>query len=122
MSGITVAAFLLASPAANVTDTVTAEEAMAHYREAFRLVPAANCPVSRDPEDIVVCGRRDARSERLPLPVEPEPGERVRLLPGEMPSAVAAMNAGAPAQGGGINIIGTAITIVNGIDRLIHGD
>ena len=70
----------------------TAEQAMAQYRRTFRPVEELRCPKSVGPEDIVVCGRREGRDpNRVPLPDEREPGERVALLPGEPPSASVAL-------------------------------
>jgi hypothetical protein len=66
----------------------TAEQAMAQYRRSFRPVDELRCPKGAGPEDIVVCGRREGRDpNRVPLPDEREPGERVALLPGEPPRA-----------------------------------
>jgi hypothetical protein len=66
----------------------TAEQAMAQYRRTFQPVSELRCPKGAGPEDIVVCGRREGRDpNRLPLPEERQPGERVGLLPGEPPSA-----------------------------------
>ena len=65
---------------------VSAEQAMDTYRQTFNAVPARRCAVSDDPNELVVCGRR-AGADRLPLPVERESGEPVRLLPGESPRA-----------------------------------
>jgi hypothetical protein len=70
----------------------TAEQAMAQYRHTFRPVEELRCPKSVGPEDIVVCGRREGRDpNRVPLPDEHEPGERVHLVAGEAPSASAAL-------------------------------
>ena len=56
----------------------TADQAMAQYRRTFRPVEELRCPKSVGPEDIVVCGRREGRDpDRVPLPDEREPGERV---------------------------------------------
>jgi hypothetical protein len=70
----------------------TAEQAMAQYRRSFQPVEELRCPKSVGPEDIVVCGRREGRDpNRVPLPDEHEPGERVHLVAGEAPSASAAL-------------------------------
>ena len=57
---------------------VTADEALANYRKMFKSTGEIDCP--REEGEIVVCGRRSAGPDpyRLPLPVEREPGERVR--------------------------------------------
>src|SRR4051812_30072454 len=70
----------------------TGEQAMAQYRHTFRPVEELRCPKSVGPEDIVVCGRREGRDpNRVPLPDEHEPGERVHLVAGEAPSASVAL-------------------------------
>jgi hypothetical protein len=83
---------LIAAPAAAAdpqTSPVTADAAMARYREAFEPLDAVDCPKSTDPDEIFVCGRAGAPDpDRLPLPVEPAPGDRVN---GEPVTAVAAM-------------------------------
>lgn len=71
---------LLAAPAP--PSPVTAEQAMQTYRATFRAGAPARCATPERPDELVVCGRRDSES-RLPLPVEPVPGEVVRSLPGE---------------------------------------
>lgn len=73
---------------ANAEEPVTAEQAMEHYHQAFQPVRSLDCPGGGG-DEIVVCGRRTDGPDpnRLPLPVERDPGERVT---GEAPSAVAA--------------------------------
>ena len=84
----------LAAPA-GAAAPVTAEEAMANYRESFEAGTRIDCRRDADSDEIVVCGRSDRRDpNRIPLPDEREPGAPVRLLPGEPPSAVAALSAG----------------------------
>lgn len=61
---------------------VTAEQALDVYKTNFKL-PDARCRAQEDPDDIVVCGRRDpddAGPTSLRVPYEPEPGRRT---PGE---------------------------------------
>jgi hypothetical protein len=78
--------------AAAAAQPPTADQAMAQYRRTFQPVTELRCPRSAGPEDIVVCGRREGRDpNRIPLPDEREPGERVALLPGEPPSASVAL-------------------------------
>ena len=76
----------VAQAAAPPTSPVTAEQAMATYRQTFDAVPTTRCAAAEGTEEVVVCGRR-AEADRLPLPVEPEPGAPVRLVPGESPRA-----------------------------------
>jgi hypothetical protein len=58
---------------------VTAEQALQTYRRTFQPTRELDCPTS-GPDDIVICGRpADALDpNRLPLPIEREPGEIVR--------------------------------------------
>ena len=72
---------LIAAQAA-VPGAVTAEQALEVYKTNFKL-PDARCLSEEDPEDIVVCGRRDpddAGPTSLRVPYVPEPGRRI---PGE---------------------------------------
>jgi len=80
------------APAEQVEPPVTAEQAIANYREVFEPTRELDCPRSDDPEEIVVCGRRsDAPDpDRAPLPIGPEPGTRIV---GDVPNGVASMNA-----------------------------
>jgi hypothetical protein len=85
------AAALAAAPA--LAEPLTAEQAVEAEQAGIReAVGTAPCPRDRDTGDIIVCGRRGADSNRLPLPVERLPGEREHLLPGELPRAQASFN------------------------------
>jgi hypothetical protein len=116
----------LAAPA-GAAEPVTAQQALENYREKFESVDAIDCPKDRDPDEIVVCGRGGGPDpNRLPLP-SAEPGDRVRLLPGEPPSAVAALNAGStgcstvgPNQscGGGMNLFLVARVLAKAVKAL----
>jgi hypothetical protein len=105
--------------------TVTADQALANYRELFEPVAELDCPKSQTPDEIVVCGRPfDAPDpNRLPLPVQPLPGDRVS---GEAMTSVEAGNikekcsAVGPNNGcGGLvpigAIIGVAVKIVGAL-------
>ena len=72
------AALLLASAPASAAAEVTAEQALAKYRQVFKSPQELDCPTGGD--EIVVCApRRGAPSPfRLPLGVQRQPGERVR--------------------------------------------
>lgn len=72
-------------PAAAAAQSITAEEALATHQRTMAAV-GTGCvhPVSRNTDEVVVCAKRAAPSLRLPLPVEPEPGTRIR---GEAASA-----------------------------------
>jgi hypothetical protein len=87
-----VLAFLcgFAVPAA-AAPPLTAEQAIANEQAALR--DRIHPPCRRGGAEIVVCGRSSDR-ERIPLPNERIAGDRTRLLPGEPPSAVAAMKEG----------------------------
>lgn len=83
-------AFLLALPlagAAVAAEPIGADEAIDLYRRMLPPVAAVECQPGAAGE-IVVCGRREGARDpnRLPLPLEPVPGERVA---GEPLSAVA---------------------------------
>jgi hypothetical protein len=69
---------------------VNAERAMDMHRKQFAPAANLNCGTSADPDEVVVCGRREGPDpNRLPLPVEPVAGERVV---GEMASAAEVAN------------------------------
>lgn len=109
--------------------TVTAEQAMQNYRELFAPVSELDCPRSRDPEEIVVCGRPFGAPDpnRLPLPVQPLPGDRVA---GEAMSTVEAGNikedcsAVGPHNGcGGLLPVGAIIGVaVKVVGALVDGE
>ena len=87
---------LAAVPAGAISaPPVTAEQALTNYRKVIKTTREIDCPSSGSTDEIVVCGNREdgTQSARLPLPIEPEPGARRRLVAGEPPSAAAAMNA-----------------------------
>lgn len=95
--------------------------------EVARRVSLADsgCAITDSPDELVVCGRRRIGGG-LRIPDEPEPGARIRLTAGELPSAMAAMNAGGclrlchqPVM---IDIIGTVRAVQRGLDRILHPD
>jgi hypothetical protein len=78
---------LFVGPPAIAQKMVTAEQALENHRRTFKPIQEIDCPTSTDPDEITVCGRRSEQDpNRLPLPVEREPGEP-DLLPGEAPRA-----------------------------------
>jgi hypothetical protein len=103
---------------------VTADQAMARYREAFQPVEALRCPRGAEGDEIIVCGRREGPDpNRLPLPVEREPGERVHLLPGEPPSASVALartDRSACEAAGPNHSCGGSISLLSILFGLIH--
>jgi hypothetical protein len=107
------AALLLGSVPAYAAAPVTAEVALENYQKSFDTGKLVDCRRTPEGDEIVVCGRSGPDPNRVPLPDEREPGERVRLLPGEPPSAVAALSAGSgmncsasnnPRCGGGLDV------------------
>jgi hypothetical protein len=87
------AAVFAAAPAFALEAPLTAEQAVEVEQAGVRdAVGTAPCPRDRDTGDIIVCGRRGADPNRLPLPAERLPGEREHLLPGEIPRAQASFN------------------------------
>jgi hypothetical protein len=109
---------------------ISAEALLAAYdarvHEAMGNVDGArSCPRDAQGDDaIIVCGRNHDASMRLPLPVQPEPGARHRLIAGELPSARDALGVGQACcgGGGGINLLGLAGALAHGVDRILHPD
>ena len=80
---------LAAVPAgAGSAPPISAEQAMTNYRQVIKTTGELDCPSSGSADEIVVCGNQkdDTRVGRLPLPLEPAPGERIK---GESASATA---------------------------------
>ena len=72
---------------------LTAEQAIEIQHHSVReATGTAPCPRDAAAGDIVVCGRRGADPNRLPLPVERIAGEPENLLPGELPRAQASFD------------------------------
>ena len=121
------AALLLALGAAGPAAAApAADEALESYSRSFPSLAELDCPRGANGE-IVVCGRRDdgPNPDRLPLPVEPEPGRR---LQGETVSAVQAAGVRekcstvGPNQncGGGLPVFAIAVTIAKIVkDKII---
>jgi hypothetical protein len=85
LSRIAILLVLLTSPAA-AQEAVTADQVIENHQQNLKRALQTDCRPDPDPNIITVCGRRnDASRYRLPLPVEPEPGRRIR---GEAVSAV----------------------------------
>jgi hypothetical protein len=92
LSRLTPPLLLLLAPAGLfAAPRITAEQAMTNYRKVLKPVRELDCPRGAGGEEIVVCGRWPDQPDpnRLPLPVEPEAGERTRYAPGELPAAEA---------------------------------
>lgn len=91
---------------------------------ARRRADEARCPTGED-DGIIVCGRLVRGGDGYRIPYQPEPGARVRLIAGEMPSATAAMSADhcirlcqQPIM---LDLLHPS-TIARGIDRILGGD
>jgi hypothetical protein len=82
----------LAEPAFAGPPARSAEEALEVQRRGLHELVARPCRKSES-DEIVVCGRGGPDPDRLPLRGERMAGERVRLLPGEAPSAAGALAA-----------------------------
>jgi hypothetical protein len=119
MSRMTAALLLATSQAPpQGNPSVTAEQVLSAHRAAFKPPRELDCPKRED--EIVVCARRegDPQPERLPLPVEREPGARI---------------AGEPLNDSGgcirlchqpvaIGIVKAGKAIASGINRILEGD
>lgn len=111
------------APAGLSAQTLTAEQAMANHRRATALVGDECRRTGPDgEEEILICGRRSGPSLRLPLPVEPEPGARVR---GESVAAsdgleVKQCTSWGPNQrcGGGLPVMAIAVAAVKGVAKV----
>ncbi len=90
---------------------------MARYHALTSVAPS-RCTRSASGDEILVCGQNLNRTQRLPYPEERnEPGDRVRLLPGEVPSAMNALRVPCPPRGcpGGGSITGAIGKIIERI-------
>jgi hypothetical protein len=123
LSRIAIMMLLAAVPASVSAQTLTAEEALANHRRATALVGNDCRSTGADGEaEILVCGRRTGPSLRLPLPVEPEPGARIR---GESVAASDGLKAEqckawGPNQrcGGGLPIMAIAVGVAKGAAKV----
>lgn len=70
---------LLVAGATAAADPVSAEKALENYRNAFPPAAPPACGSGDEPDEIVVCGKRDGDRYRLPLPSAPMPGQRTRM-------------------------------------------
>jgi hypothetical protein len=109
-------AALAANPALAASPPATADQALARQRSSLRSSLGLDC--DRGGGDIVVCGRPGPDPNRLPLPVQPEPGARVAgeaSLPGDSLALTRqrCTTVGPDQQcSGGLPILGIAIWIV----------
>jgi hypothetical protein len=124
------AALPLSAPAYGAA-TITAEEALENYRKSFDTGKLVDCRRDNDRDEIVVCGRSGPDPDRVPFPDEREPGAPVRLLPGEPPSAVAALSAGSgmncsasnnPRCNGGLDVFRVVSVLGKAFKTLTDGE
>jgi len=126
------AAMAIATPAI-AAPPITAEEAMTNYQKSFGKSAGIDCRRDTGSDEIVVCGRSEQRDpNRVPLPDEREPGAPVRLLPGEPPSAVAALSAGSgmncatvgpnPRCNGGLDVFRVVGVLAKMVKELTSGN
>ena len=117
----------LAAPA-GAAEPLTAESALANYRQMIVPVDEVDCPRSSGPDEIIVCGRPgEADRYRLPVPVQRLPGE---IVHGEAVSPVAVASTRercstvGPNQqcGGGLPILGIAMTIARVALEAVRSD
>ena len=120
------AAFALLAAAAPPGPPATAEEALARQQAGLQRSLGLDC--DRGGGDIVVCGRQGPDPNRLPLPVEPEPGARTAGEPPD-PSEALALSAQkcttvGPNQqcSGGLPILPIAIWLVQTAVKAAQGD
>jgi len=110
-----------ANPSA-AAPSLTAEEAIdVQHRRLQTATGTAPCKRDSPADEILVCGRRGPNPNRVPFPEERLPGERVALLPGEPPSAMAALRATAASScstvgpnqhcAGGLPVVGMLTTL-----------
>ena len=109
------AAAFLAVPAA-AAPPASAEEALARQQASLRSSLGLDC--DREAGEIVVCGRPGPDPNRLPLPVEPEPGARIAGEASDPEASLALTNRKCTTVGpnqqcsGGLPILGIALFLV----------
>jgi hypothetical protein len=125
--GLAIAAAALASlpamPPARAAPPASADEALARQQSSLRSGLGLHC--DREAGEIVVCGRQGPDPNRLPLPVEPEPGARRSGEPADPGEALAlsaekCTTVGPNQQcGGGLPILPVAIWLVQTAVKVI---
>lgn len=127
MSRMRIELLVLALPAPLAAAPPTAEKALENYRRFVLPLSEIGCPPGQDPEEVVVCGRRDGPDpNRLPLPLErgsPRPSD---LAGGEQ---LAAMNGGPGSCtpvgrnqrcSGGLSVIPIIVTAIKAAQKLLQ--
>lgn len=119
--GLAMTVFALAAVPAAAAPPLSAEEALARQQSSLRSGLGLSC--DRDAAEIVVCGRQGPDPNRLPLPVEPEPGARVAGEPVD-PKDTLALSAQTcttvgrnPRCSGGLPILAIAAMIVQTVAK-----
>lgn len=114
VAAMAIAAMIASAPAA-AAPPATAEEALDRQKQSLRAGLALGC--DREAGEIVVCARPGPDPNRLPLPVEPEPGDRRSGEPAD-PAETLALSAQTcttvgrnPRCNGGLPILGIALMI-----------
>jgi hypothetical protein len=114
--GLAMIAAALAWAPASAAPPLSAEEALARQQSSLRSGLALGC--DRDSGEIVICGRQGPDPNRLPLPVEPEPGARIAGEPSDPKASLALTNQKCTTVGpnqqcsGGLPILGIALFLV----------
>jgi hypothetical protein len=116
------AAALASCPAqARAAPPASADEALARQQSSLRSSLGLDC--DRDSGEIVVCGRTGPDPNRLPLPVQPEPGARIAGEPVD-PKDTLALSAETctavgrnPRCSGGLPILAIAAMIVQTVAK-----
>ena len=104
----------------------TADAIIHAYRARTDRVMRRRCAQRSADDDILVCGRSiETERQALPFGSQPEPGERRRLIAGEVPRAIDALNAPGACcgrGGGGLNVLAIARALGSGVDHILHPD
>ena len=112
---LAMAAAALAFAPAKGAPPASAEEALARQQASLRSSLGLGC--EREAGEIVVCGRPGPDPNRLPLPVEPEPGARIAGEPSDPKESLALTNRKCTTVGpnqqcsGGLPILGIALAL-----------
>lgn len=113
--GLSIAAASLLSAQAGAAPPAGADEAIARQQASLRSSLGLDC--ERGGGEIVVCGRAGPDPNRLPLPVEPEPGARRAGQPADPRETLALSDQKCTTVGrnprcsGGLPILGIALLI-----------
>jgi hypothetical protein len=127
---LALAAWLVFLPAAAAAQPVTADQALANYRQVIKSPSELDCPKGSE-DEIVVCagpGQTESQRYRVPLPVSPDPGSPNRDV---ITSGMGAMRSDAcqayeRCGSGGLSIsvdlIRAARSAKKLVERVVEGD